>query len=398
MPATKNHRGWGYIRQLPNKSKRFQASYIGPDDARHNAPTTFDHKTEAELWLGSERKLIKDTALGGQPWTPPAQRAAVSTAQRETLADYAKTVIAQRKVKDRTRIHYTEILENHIAPKLGKLPVDSITPQTVRNWHTATLTDKPTMRAHAYQLLNLICGTAVKDGLAERNPCMIDGASSAKTTRELTLLTAPELHTVADSITPQRFRALVLISAWCGLRYGEVTELRRKDIRLDKSGKVEVISVARGVTHHSGCHLSTPKSGKTRNVVVPPHIRADLANHLASYVSADAEGLLFPPVRGGCHLVEKVFRDAFKTALKTIGRDDVRIHDLRHFAGSMVARVGNLVETMAHLGHSTSTASLRYQHLVSGRDVEIAAALSALAQRPALAVVTDDDDQASATA
>ena len=37
------------------------------------------------------------------------------------------------------------------------------------------------------------------------------------------------------------------------------------------------------------------------------------------------------------------------------------IHDLRHFASTMSARVGNLVETMQRLGHSTAKASLIYQ-------------------------------------
>jgi len=32
-------RGFGYLRRLP--SKRYQASYIGPDLARHVGPTTF---------------------------------------------------------------------------------------------------------------------------------------------------------------------------------------------------------------------------------------------------------------------------------------------------------------------------------------------------------------------
>ena len=69
---------------------------------------------------------------------------------------------------------------------------------------------------------------------------------------------------------------------------------------------------------------------------------------------------------------------------------------VQHFAGSQVARVGKVVETMNHLGHSTVAASLRYQHLVSGRDVEIAHQLSALATTPAkvaaLVFVADDLD------
>ena len=98
-----------------------------------------------------------------------------------------------------------------------------------------------------------------------------------------------------------------------------------------------------------------------------------------------ADALLFVPVRGGCHLNDKAFRDSyFIPALTKIGRDGKKkprptIHDLRHFAGTTTARVGNLVETMGRLGHSTVKASLLYQQIVSGRDAEVAEALSKLA-------------------
>jgi integrase len=399
MSATKNHRGWGHVRRLP--SRRFHDSYIGPNGSRHNAPTTFDQRMDAELWLGRERRMILDTALGGQPWISPAERAAASTVARETLSVYASRWIAQRNVKPRTRIHYETILTDHISPKLGDIAVSGLAPQTVRNWYAGCLVGKPTLRSHAYGLLKSICNTALKDGLIDRNPCQIDGASTVKSKTEAVVPSVDELATIADTILP-KFKALVLISGWCGLRYGEVSELRRKDI-----GKgCEVISIGRGVTHRtarqagnggSRCMIDTPKSGKTRNVVVPPHIRADLANHLDSFVGDGTESLLFAPVRGGCHLSDKVIRDALQPALAAVGREGMRIHDLRHFAGTQTAQVGSLVETMGRLGHSTVTASLRYQHQVSGADVKIAEALSGLAQRPALAVVADDD-QASATA
>jgi hypothetical protein len=44
--------------------------------------------------------------------------------------------------------------------------------------------------------------------------------------------------------------------------------------------------------------------------------------------------------------------------------------------------VGSLAQTMAHLGHTTVGASLRYQHMVSGRAAEIAEALSKSAESP----------------
>lgn len=47
MARTK--RSFGTIRRLP--SKRYQASYIGPDMARHNAPGTFTARADAEGWI-----------------------------------------------------------------------------------------------------------------------------------------------------------------------------------------------------------------------------------------------------------------------------------------------------------------------------------------------------------
>ena len=140
-----------------------------------------------------------------------------------------------------------------------------------------------------------------------------------------------------------------------------------------------MLFVSRAVTHRGGCRIDTPKSGKGRAVVVPPHIRDDLRHHLETNVPKDPEALLFWAARG-CHLNDKVFRDYFTPALASIGREGVRIHDLRHFAGTQTARVGNLVETMSRLGHSTVKASLMYQQIVSGRDVAVAEALSELAQ------------------
>ena len=155
-------------------------------------------------------------------------------------------------------------------------------------------------------------------------------------------------------------------------------ELRRKDI----DDICEVITVSRAVTHRGrGCNVGTPKSGKGRTCVVPPHIRADLKHHLELYVGKDPDALVFPALRDGCHMNDSVFAKHFAPALKTVGREGVRIHDLRHFAGTQAARCGNLVETMQRLGHSTAKASMIYQQVASGRDRELAAALSVLAER-----------------
>lgn len=369
MAGTRGHRGWGHIRKLP--SKRFQASYVGPDLLRHKAPMTFSVRMDAEGWLSTERRKIELDA-----WVPPARAREQAKAKTITLADYAQKWVTERNVKARTRSGYNDLLRLHIKPSIGRVALKNLSPDVVRSWYAGLGTEHPRRNSHAYGLLHAVCATAVADTLLPTNPCTITNAMNPGTVREPVILTVPEIAALADAIRPERLKALVLLSAWCGVRWGEVSELRRKDF---EEG-CEVVLVRRAVTRRDGQYrVDTPKSGKGRAVVLPPHIRADIEHHLETYVAGGPESLLFPSARGA-HMNDRVFRrEYFDAALKSIGKEDVRVHDLRHFAGTQAARVGNLVETMGRLGHSTVKASLIYQQVVSGRDAEIAAALSKLA-------------------
>jgi integrase len=369
MANTKNHRGWGHIRRLP--SRRYQATYTGPDLARHNAPGTFGARMDAEHWLADERR-----AIDRDEWTPPKLRTAQRRAQSKTLGEFATEWIEHRNLKPRSKSGYESLLKLHISDSIGKVPLRHLNAETVRVWYAKLDRDYVRRNSHAYGLLHAICATAVKDNLLQQNPCQIERAMNPARKRDPVILTVPEVARLADAIKPECYKAFVLLAAWCGLRWGEVIELRRADI----GAGCEIITVARAVTRNAGAmRVSTPKSGKGRTVVVPPHIRADLKHHLDTFTARKPDALLFPNSTGA-HLNDTVFRRGhFRPALKTIGRDGVRVHDLRHFAGTQTARVGNLVETMGRLGHSTAKASLGYQAVVSGRDAEIAAALSVLA-------------------
>lgn len=169
------------------------------------------------------------------------------------------------------------------------------------------------------------------------------------------------------------------------MRFGEATELQRKDI----SDGCVTVTISRAVTHRlaedgSRCRPDTTKSGKGRVVVIPPLIRADVKHHLDTNVDSDPNALLFRPIRmSECgHLLQGTFREAFNKACKSVGREGVTIHALRHFGGTMAAQAGaTMAETMSRLGHSTLRAAHAYQHSVHGRDAVIAEKFSAMAGR-----------------
>ncbi|CQD10677.1 phage integrase family protein [Mycobacterium europaeum] len=362
-------RSWGKIAR--QRSGRYQAGYTGPDLARHHAPATFTSRMDAEHWLASERRLIER-----DEWSPPAHRSATQHRRGTPFSDYATGWLDQRNLKPRTRHEYTALINGPLAA-LGKVPLHLITPERVRTWHSGLPAKTPTHNSRAYGLLHAVLNTAVGDGLIGSNPAAIRGAMNTIPKHQATILTPDEVAKVALAIQPGSLKALVLISAWCGLRWGEVSALTRADVSTDCS----VITVARAVTHTKGkCHVATTKSDRVRTVIVPPHVVPDLVDHLAHHVGPKSDALLFPGARG-CHLRQPVIREYFNKALKSAGiTKPVRIHDLRHFAGTQTARVGNVVETMQRLGHTTIKASLIYQQVVSGRDREIAEQLSALAK------------------
>jgi integrase len=317
--------------------------------------------------------FVDNCAIRGK-WLPPVD-AQARASPTLTLGGYAATWLAQRVLKERTRAHYRWLYTAHIARPLGPLPIASITADDIRAWYANLDKSTPTLRAHCYGLLRTILGTALADQKIVANPCVIRGAGSVERAHTIRPATVDELVKLVDAM-PERYQAMVLLASWCALRFGELTELRRKDIDLDDA----VIRVRRGVVRtDDGFKVTTPKStAGSRDVAIPPRLLPALAGHLVDHVEPGADSLLFPAVGGG-HLQPSTLYRRFYTARDAAGRPDLRFHDLRHTGAVLAASTGaTLAELMARLGHSTPQAALRYQHAAQSADKRIAAALSEL--------------------
>lgn len=360
----------GTFGSVDRRATGYRARYTGPDGRRHQAPTLFLAKKDARAWLALRHAEI----VRGQ-WMPPG--ADEKPAPRLSLADYANQWLEHRDLKDRTREHYRKLLDAHIMTSLlGPLPLASITADDVRAWYAKLDRDTPTLRAHCYGLLRTIMGTAASDGKITANPCVIRGAGNAKRVHKIRPATLDELAKLVDAM-PEKYRAMILLASWCALRFGELTELRRRDVDIDEG----VIRVRRGVVRVAeGFKETTPKSDAgVRDVAIPPHLVPAVRDHLVDHVAPGADSLLFPAQQGG-HLAPATLYRRFYKAREAAGRPDLRFHDLRHSGAVLAAATGaTLAELMGRLGHSTPAAALRYQHAAQGADKRIAEALSALA-------------------
>lgn len=364
----RQRRKFGRIRQF--NSGRWQASYTGPDANVYIAPSTFDAKIDAEAWLADRRREI-DREL----WSPSSgQEDRVSA----PFGEYAEAWIRQRGIKDRTREHYRKLLDNNILPTFADVELRDVTPSAVRRWYATTAVGTPTMRAHAYSLLRAVMQTALADDLVDSNPCRISGASTSRRVHKIRPATLEELETLTKAM-PGPYQAMILMAAWLAMRFGELTELRRKDIDL----RDEVVRVRRAVVRAGDDFLvTTPKSDAgIRDISIPPHLVPAIEDHLKNHVPTGREALLFPSVSDPArHLAPSALYRMFYRAREAAGRRDLRFHDLRHSGAVLAATAGaTLAELMGRLGHSTPGAALKYQHIAKGRDREIAALLSKLA-------------------
>ena len=129
-------RGFGAIRKLP--SKRYQASYLGPDTIRHTASVTFETAEDAEAWLTDRRREIKN-----EDWTPP------TTKKPLTFGEHAERWLTNRQLKPRTRYHYRGILDAKILPTFGDVALKHITADLIDDWHYRMGDATPTAKALA---------------------------------------------------------------------------------------------------------------------------------------------------------------------------------------------------------------------------------------------------------
>lgn len=356
-------RRFGSIRRT--SSGRYQARFIDPGGQRQNAPELFRTESDAARWLDR----VEDKIKRGH-WLPD------NGASRRTLRECCEAYLEENPnvgarweetCRRNMRLHMVALLD---------MPIVAITPPVVRAWHAKALRGKGgrTSISQSYRFLRSVMGVAVNDGVLDRNPCQIAGAGSQKAP-ERGIATPAQVDALIKAITP-RYRAAVVLAAWCGLRRGEVCGLRVGDVDLP----AKVVHVRKNwveLLESPTKFEKDPKSDAGKRVVtVPPHVMPYLRDHAKEYAGSE----FFFVGRDGQRMRGNAVYQAFVRARKIVGVS-LAFHDLRHTGQSLAAATGaNLVDLRKRLGHSTTAAAQRYLHTIDGRDTKIADALSQMAQ------------------
>jgi len=360
-------RSFGYIRKLP--SGNYQASYTGPNGIRYTGDRTFRAKNQATDWL-----TVIDASIITGTWEPPAVD---DETKSDLFGEYAmrhiriQTNHSGELLRASTKALYERLLATKLKGFLA-IPLHEIKAAQVAEWWADSIENgQRTSASKAYKLLSAVLKRAVQEEIILVNPCKVKGAQSACSHKKVEVPTPEQVAQIAAAIN-NRYTMMVVLMAYGGFRFGEVTELRQKDFskapRLTASGElVEAyeIDVNRAVTLVKGKFVvDKPKSAASIRVVPVSSLLTEKIDELLASVDPNPESLIFPAVTGG-HQRHDVFTNSFKPALKRCGLENSGItpHSLRHFAGTHLAKANaNLPEIKKWMGDSSTTAVMRYLH------------------------------------
>ena len=203
---------------------------------------------------------------------------------------------------------------------------------------------------------------------------------------EMRFLTPTEIVHLAEVIHP-RYRALVFVGAYGGLRIGELAGLRRRRVDLMRGA----VTVAEIVTEVKGkLFFGPPKTRASRRTVgLPPFVVRELRAHLTAQESPNSQ--VFTAPIGGPLRVPSFRARFWVPATKAAGLEGLRIHDLCHTAVALwIAAGATPKEVAVRAGHTSVSFTLdRYGHLYPESDTTLRDRLEALHStvRPADGVV-----------
>lgn len=345
-------------------TNRWRARYRGPDGKQRSKD--FDTKAEAKSWADEQSRRVRR----GE-WTAP-------DAGRATVAEVYGEWMASRDLKVTTRANYESLWKTCVAPTWANVRVDRVTPLAVHTWVAQMQgvdgrTLSASRRRQAYRVLAAVLDAAVLDRRILTNPARERSASGAGFLPRLPqvqrrrYLTHEELGRLSDAIGPD-YAPLVLVLAYCGLRWGEATALRVQDVDLLRSR----LHVMRSASEVRGelVYLA-PKTHQSRQVPLPKSVRDSLAEVIAGRGRDD---LVFTtpagaPIRSG-NFRQRVWFPALAQA----GIEPLKIHDLRHTAAGLAVDAGaNVKGVQRMLGHADAAMTLNvYADLFDGHLDDVA--------------------------
>lgn len=362
------------------KGTRYKVRYMKPDGSQ-GSKSGFTNVESARDWASR----IEVRKADGEYVDPRDGRTLV--------AEIAPTWLAAKKsrLKPSAYVGLDSAWRTHVEPRWGNTPIASIEISDVEEWIADMLEEvrdpndpdiivkKPSsattvIRAHA--VLAGILDRAVRDRKIVTNKARKIENLPRKRPKRKIFLTHEQVAAMADAAGDKA--PLVLVLAYCGLRWGEAIGLRISDLDLLRR---RIIVSRNAVEVGAQVIVGTTKSSKGRSIPIPRFLVDDLAQLCEG---KDRHELVFPGTDGD-FMRRPRQRSWFRTAAKATGIPELTPHDLRHTAASLAVSAGAHVKAVQRmLGHASAAMTLDvYSDLFDG-DLDLVADALDRARRGAL--------------
>ncbi len=319
----------------------------------------------------------RDALLGDGP---------TATVEAWTVARWLRYWLTTRtSIRPTTLRSYTEHVERHLIPHLGRVPFGELTGRQVAAMVTDLARSGRHGRALAPSTLHRIRATlrsalnaAIRDGLLRDNPARHVEVPSPRRPQAqvwtdqrvehwrqtgqrfaVAVWTSQQVAEFLRYVDSDRLSAMWWLIALRGLRRGEVAGLRWVDVDLD--ARVVMICQQRIAYGHTVA-VGPPKTAASRRTIaldrhtvqtLRAHRRRQRTEQLAAGHAWQDSGYVFTTAEGAPLHPDWLTR-RFGHLVKASGLPPVRLHDLRHGAASLAHAAGADLKTVQEqLGHTS---------------------------------------------
>ncbi len=312
--------------------------------------------------------------------------------ERQTVGQFLNnwlTESVKQTVRPRTFNSYSRIVRLHIAPDLGRITLARLSPQDIQSLLNHKLSSGLSARSVQYihAVLRRALGQALKWGLVARNVAKLVDPPAVQRP-EIKPLSPEQARIFLEAVKGDRLEALYSVALAIGLRRGEALGLRWQNIDFDAG----TLTIRKTLQRINGkLSLVEPKTERSRRTLTLPqvaltalkaHRARQLQERLAAGSAWQETDFVFTTTIGTPLEGANIARRSFKKLLAKANLPNIRFHDLRHTAASLLLVQGiHPRVVMETLGHSQISLTMNtYSHVIPALQQEAADKMDALLQ------------------
>ena len=336
---------------------------------RGRPPTGYITKRTAEAWL---RDVLDEARRG----TLPGMVRSGATFS-DAAAEWLRFIEEDRERKPSTVGDYRSVLNAHLLPAFGDMPLEMVTPGVIERWRKSLSGLSSRSRNKLLVLLHGIFRRAQSVYGLQLNPLALIEKHPQRSSGDIEVFSPGEVWALVRAATSGQDGAIYLTAAFTGLRKGELLALRWRDV--DFAG-----STIRVRASYASGALTTPKSGKVRAVPMAPAVASALAELGGRGCWLSDDDLVFAGETGG-YLDGSALSRRYKLALNSAGLRPLRFHDLRHTFGTRMIAKADIRRVQEWMGHSNIQTTMQYLHYAPREeDARLVAEAFELSTNPAV--------------